>query len=402
VNDPRVVHSLDDVVEHGSVAICCGSGGVGKTTTAAVLAVQSARRGRRAVVVTIDPAKRLANALGLDELSNEPHQIDPARWDPKGERVEGGRLSAMMLDTKSTFDDLVTRYAATPEQAQRILENSFYRNLASALSGTQEYMAMEKLHELHEEGDFDLIVVDTPPSRHALDFLDAPKRLLRLLDNRVFRLLMVPTRTYLRVAGAAVQMFLHTISRVVGTEVVDDIVAFFRSFEGMEEGFRERAHRVVEVLAQPETRFVLVTSPRRDAVEEARFFAAKIGDHDLAVDALIVNRVHPRFGTELSAGLRSRADSLRELKVSGREATAARDRLSACYANLADFNEIAERERAHIETVRVRTGAAPVSFVPYLAHDVHDFEALAEVGRILFPDLPDRDGSEPTGAGPGQ
>jgi anion-transporting ArsA/GET3 family ATPase len=372
------------VVDHGHVVICCGSGGVGKTTTAAVLAIEGARRGRAAVVVTIDPAKRLANALGLDELANEPREIAPERWDPKGERAEGGRLSAMMLDTKRTFDELVTRHAADDEQAQRILENSFYRNISGALSGTQEYMAMEKLHELHEEGGFDLIVVDTPPSRHALDFLDAPKRLLRLLDNRVFRILMVPTRTYLKVAGAAVQAFIRTVSRVVGAEVVDDIVAFFRSFEGMEEGFRTRAARVVELLAQPDTKFVLVTSPRRDAVEEARYFAEKIGDHGLAVEALIVNRVHPRFGAEHPAGLRARARSLRELPVSDREGRAARIRLAAHYDNLADFNEVAERERAHIETVRIRTGSAAVAYVPFLAHDVHDFEALADVGRLLF------------------
>jgi anion-transporting ArsA/GET3 family ATPase len=343
-----------------------------------------AERGMKVAVVTIDPAKRLANALGLDALDNEPHEIAPERWDPKGERAAGGRLSAMMLDTKRTFDGLVTRHAADDAQAQRILENSFYRNISGALSGTQEYMAMEKLHELHEEGGFDLIVVDTPPSRHALDFLDAPKRLLRLLDNRVFRMLMVPTRTYLKVAGAAVQAFIRTVSRVVGAEVVDDIVAFFRSFEGMEEGFRTRAARVVDLLAQPDTKFVLVTSPRRDAVEEARYFAEKIGDHDLSVAALVVNRVHPRFGTELPTGLRARATTLRDLPVADRDARAARVRLAAHYDNLADFNEIAERERAHIETVRVRTGSAAVAFVPFLAHDVHDFDALAEVGRMLF------------------
>jgi anion-transporting ArsA/GET3 family ATPase len=376
--------SLAEVVEEGHVVVCCGSGGVGKTTTAAVLAVEGARRGRRSLVVTIDPAKRLANALGLDELSNEPREIAPDRWDPKGERLPGGALSAMMLDTKSTFDGLVTRYAQSPEQSERILENSFYRNISGALSGTQEYMAMEKLHELHEEGGFDLIVVDTPPSRHALDFLDAPARLLRLLDNRVFRILMMPTRTGMKIAGAAVQAFLKTISRVVGSAVVDDIVAFFRAFEGMEEGFRQRAHRVVELLGEPTTRFVLITSPRRDAVEEARFFAEKIGDHDLSVDALIVNRVHPRFGTEHSSGLRARASSLREIKVSGREAEAARTRLADAYEHLADFNEIAERERSHLETVRVRVGSAAVAFVPYLSHDVYDFEALAAVGELLF------------------
>ena len=380
------VHTLSDVVDHGRIAICCGSGGVGKTTTAAIIAIEGARRGRRAVVVTIDPAKRLANALGLDGLTNEPHVIDTARWDPGNDRVEGGELSAMMLDTKSTFDGLVTRYAESDEQAQRILANNFYRNISGALSGTQEYMAMEKLHELYEDGGFDLIVVDTPPSRHALDFLDAPARLLRLLNNPIFRLLMVPARTGLKIAGAAVQAFIRTVSKVIGAEVVDDIVAFFRSFEGMEEGFRSRAARVVEILGQPETRFVLVTSPRRDAIEEARFFAERIGDHDLSVDALIVNRVHPRFGDELAAGLRARADTLRELHVATRTERAARDRLAARYQNLAEFNEIAERERANIETVRVRTRSAAVAYVPYLAHDVHDFEALAEVGDILFGD----------------
>jgi anion-transporting ArsA/GET3 family ATPase len=379
-----VTRTVAEVVEVGHILVCCGSGGVGKTTSAAVLAMEGARRGRRAVVVTIDPAKRLASALGLDELSNEPREIATARWDPKGERIPGGALSAMMLDTKSTFDGLVTRYAASDDQKTRILENSFYRNISSALSGTQEYMAMEKLHELEEEGGFDLIVVDTPPSRHALDFLDAPQRLLRLLDNRIFRLLMVPTRTGLRIAGAAVQAFVRTISRVVGSEVVNDIVAFFRAFEGMEEGFRERAKKVVTLLGEPTTRFVLITSPQRDAVEEARFFAEKIGDHNLAVDALIVNRVHPRFGTEHASGLRARAASLRDLRVSGKEAAAARARLAAQYANLADFNEIAEREESHLETVRVRVGSAAVAFVPYLAHDVYDFDALAAVGRILF------------------
>ena len=376
--------NLNDVVDHGRIAVCCGSGGVGKTTTAAVIAIEGARRGRRCVVVTIDPAKRLANALGLDELANQPRRIDVARWDPDGTRVEGGELSAMMLDTKSTFDGLVTRHADSPEQAQRILANNFYRNISSALSGTQEYMAMEKLHELHEDGGFDLIVVDTPPSRHALDFLDAPARLLRLLNNPVFRVLMVPTRTYLKIAGAAVQAFIRTVSKVVGGEVVDDIVTFFRSFEGMEEGFRTRAARVVEILQQPETRFVLVTSPRRDAIEEARYFAEQIGDHDLSVDALVVNRVHPQFGTEPAAGLRARVETLRALEFGRDTERQARDRLADRYQNLAEFNEIAERERAYLETVRVRTRTAAVAFVPYLPHDVHDFTALAVIGRILF------------------
>ena len=216
-----------------------------------MLALEGARRGRNACVVTIDPARRLADALGIEHLTNDPTEIDPKLWAGDLGRgdgddvVPGGRFSALMLDTKSTFDVLVTRNASTDDQAQRILDNTFYRNVSGALGGTQEYMAMEKLHELHDEGNFDLIVVDTPPTRHALDFLDAPKRLTRLLDNRVFRLLMMPTRAYLRVASVAVQTFLRTVARVVGSEVIEDVVAFFRAFEGMEEGFRERA-QVVE------------------------------------------------------------------------------------------------------------------------------------------------------------
>ena len=201
-----------------------------------------------------------------------------------------------MLDTKSTFDHLVTANAATPDQAQRILDNRFYRNVSGALGGTQEYMAMEKLHELHESGDYDLIVVDTPPTRHALDFLDAPRRLVHLLDNRIFRMLMMPTRAYLRVASVAVQTFLRTVARVVGSEVIDDVVAFFRAFEGMEAGFRDHALAVEELLGASDTAFVLVSSPRRDAIEEAQFFARQLERGGQQIDALIVNRVHPLFG----------------------------------------------------------------------------------------------------------
>ena len=262
-----------------------------------------------------------------------------------------------MLDTKTTFDRLVTRYAVGEEQAERILANGFYRNVSGALSGTQEYMAMEKLYELHEDGGYELIVVDTPPTRHALDFLDAPDRLLRMLDNRVFRLLMMPTRAYLRVASVAVQTFLRTVSRVVGSEVVDDIVGFFRAFEGMEAGFRERAGRVRALLADGGAAFVLVTSPRRDALDEAEFFAQRLESEGRTVAALIVNRVHPTFGTELSEGL---------------------------YDNLGDFNEIAARERGHLSDLTARIGSAAVAYVPFLAHDVHDLEALSEIGRLVF------------------
>jgi anion-transporting ArsA/GET3 family ATPase len=370
--------SLSEIVDHRHIVICCGTGGVGKTTTAAALAIEGARRGRDTVVVTIDPAKRLANTLGLDQLSNTAHEIPRARWDPTGDAPTEGRLHALMLDTETTFDQLVQTYALTEEQADRILENRFYRNIAGALSGTQEYMAMEKLYELHDRGGFELIVVDTPPTRHALDFLDAPRRLTRLLDNRVFRILMVPTRTTLRVGSIAAQALLKTISRVVGTEPVDDVVSFFRAFEGMEAGFRDRAQQVMELLAADESAFVLVTSPRRDAVEEAEYFAARLADGQYAVDALVVNRVHPQYCDTEPATLRSRAA---EVATYDGDAAA---RLAARYANLADFEDVAIRERAELSGLEQRIGDASVAHVPELGHDVHDFTALRAVADHLL------------------
>ena len=346
---------IDQIVDERSIVVCCGSGGVGKTTTAAALALEGARRGRRACVVTIDPAKRLADALGLEQLTNEPGRIE-GDWP--------GELWALMLDTKTTFDSLITRYAATPEQARGILDNRLYRNIAGALSGTQEYMAMEKLYDLHDSGQFDLVVVDTPPTRNALDFIDAPRRLTRFLDNRVFRLLMMPTRAYLRAVSVATQAFLRTISRVVGGEVVADAVAFFQAFEGMEAGFRDRAQKVLAVLADPGTSFVLVASPRRDAVEEALFFASKLRESSIDVDALVVNRLHPRFGTGT--------------------AEEARRRGGPWYANLADFREVAEREEAHFAALAAEVSPAPVARVPFLAADVHDLDGLSRVGQWLF------------------
>jgi hypothetical protein len=226
--------------------------------------------------------------------------------------------------------------------------------------------------------------VDTPPTRHALDFLDAPARLTRLLDNRIFRLLMAPTRAGLRVASVAVQAFLKTVARVVGSEVINDIVAFFRAFEGMEDGFRERAQAVGALLADSDTAFVLITSPRRDAMEEATFFAAKLADSGQTVEALIVNRVHPSFGDESPDGLRVAAEALRK-----DDSDAAR-RLAALYENLADFRQVAALERSHTDELQrsvggdTANGGAVVAFVPYLAHDVYDFAALSEIGRLLF------------------
>ena len=348
------------------IIVCCGSGGVGKTTTAAVLALAGARQGRNAVVVTIDPAKRLANALGLDALSDTAHEIDRELWDLDGVAPPAGRLSALMLDTKSTFDHLVLKYAVDEEQGQRIIENTFYRNISGALAGTQEYMAMEKLHELHEEGGYDLIVIDTPPTRNALDFLDAPARLTRLLNNKIFRLVMAPTRASFRVANFALQAFFRSVAKVIGTEVVEDLVLFFQAFEGMEEGFRVRATRVMQLLSDRRTAFVLVTAPARDAVHEAGYFHDRLEHAHLRVNGLVVNRIHPAFGDDLSwpSGSAGEIDEL--------------------YANLADFIELSKREQRHLEGLERSVGPVPIVRVPLLEVEVCDIASLTEVGRYLL------------------
>jgi anion-transporting ArsA/GET3 family ATPase len=359
-----VIGGLGSLATDRNIVICCGSGGVGKTTTAAAIALEGARRGRRAVVVTIDPAKRLADALGLaGGLTNEPSRIE-GPWP--------GALWAVMLDTKSTFDDVVVRYAADPAQAERILANRFYRNISGALSGTQEYMAAEKLFELQEAERFDLVVVDTPPTRNALDFLDAPRRLMRFLDHRLYRALMAPTRAYLKAVGLAAQAFLRTVSKVIGGEVLNDAMSFFQAFDGMEAGFRARAERVTELLAAPETAYVLVTSPRRDSVEEADFFAGRLAEEELHVAALIVNRMHPSFGTGSGESARATAT-----------AYAGTD-LGRLWENLADLRQVAAGEEAQIAGLAGRVAPAPVVRVPVLHSDVHDLDGLAEVGSYLF------------------
>ncbi|MGH9183819.1 MAG: ArsA family ATPase [Acidimicrobiales bacterium] len=343
--------------------MCCGSGGVGKTTTAAALALEAASQGRRAVVVTIDPAKRLADTLGLSSLTDTARRIEGA-WP--------GELWALMLDTKSTFDALVAKHAADAAQAQRIYRNRFYRNISSALSGTQEYMASEKLYELHEEGAFDLVVVDTPPTYHALDFLDASRRLANLLDHRLYRLLVAPTRAYLRAVHLAAQAFVRTVTTVVGAEVLDDALAFFAAFEGMEQGFRDRSARVQTLLGDEGTAFVLVASPGADTVAEATFFAGKLGQSGIAVAALVANRLHPRFGPGSADDDRRRAAAL------------AGTALGALYAGRADLRCLADGEESHLAELAARVGPAPVTRVPILDHDVHDLEGLAEISRHLF------------------
>jgi anion-transporting ArsA/GET3 family ATPase len=387
---------LRALVTERSIIICCGSGGAGKTTSSAAVALAGALAGRKACVVTIDPARRLADALGIGELSNEPKRI-AGQWP--------GELSAVMLDAKRTFDDLVERYSADQEQADRILNNRLYRNLTSALSGTQEYMAAEKLYELNASGDFDLVVVDTPPTRNALDFLDAPGRLTRFLENRVFRLLLMPTRASLKALTMATQALLRTISKVAGSEIVEDAMAFFRAFDGMEAGFRDRARGVEALLADPGTAFVLVAAPRRDSVAEAGFFADRLAEAHQPVAALIVNRLHPDFrageaGMDAGAGVTAGAETAHGGRdddaalldgddgetesPEGGQITkkAAALALAGLRQNLADLQGLADQERGYVATLESRIDGAVVR-VPYLPKDVHDLDGLALVAECL-------------------
>lgn len=352
--------ALATSVADAQVIVCCGTGGVGKTTTAAALGLQAALVGRRAVVVTIDPAKRLADALGVPGgLDNDPVRL-PIDAD--------GELWALMLDTATTFDGLVATYASSPQQAQRILGNAFYHNIAGSFSGTQDYMAAERLHALHHDDRFDVVIVDTPPTRNALDFLDAPGVITRFLDHPLFKLLMMPTRRSLRVLNLAAQPILRSIGKVVGGEVLTDAVAFFQAFDGMESGFRRRADEVLALLRSDVTRFVLVASPRGDTIEEAAFFADRLRTAGLTVSTLIVNRATPTFG-ELPSQRPRRADR------------------AALYDNLADLVTAAAEERRNLAGLLDDLGldAADGSvWVPLLPTDVHDLDGLGRIRTLLF------------------
>ncbi len=357
--------TFNQVIDNSSIIICCGSGGVGKTTAAAAIGIAAARTGRRVVVVTIDPAKRLADALGLHvELGNEPHRIATAQAGP-------GELWAMMLDTQSTFNEVVRTHSADSEQVDRIMSNRFFHNISKNLSGTQEYMAAEKLFQLHGDSRFNLVVIDTPPTRDALNFLDAPSRLIRFLDHRLYRFLLTPTRGGLKIVVAAMQPMVRAISRIVGAQALDDALAFFRAFEGMDDGFRQRASEVVGLLRSLTTSYVVVTSPNLETVTEADYFVSKLGDEGLATAALIVNRIQPSFDTtdiDRPTGPKSELNH------------------SALQRNLDLLNERAREQSSNVEKLIAQVAPAPVRFVPLLAHDVASTETLAIVANHLVTD----------------
>ncbi len=348
--------------------VTCGPGGVGKTTTAAALGLAAARAGRRVVVVTIDPARRLADALGVDAAgSNEPHLVVGA--------VEGpGSFSALMLDAERTFDQLVRDHAG--DAAERILTNRVYRSIAGSLSGAQEYMAIERLHQLHHSGDFDLVVIDTPPSRHAIDVLEAPDRLVRFLSNPVYRTLTLPTRSFAKVTHAATSAFLWTVKRLAGPAIVEDTIEFFRSLSGMEDGLRTRAAEMASELRADTTAFVLVSSPRAEAIDEASYLATALHTGGFHLGGVVVNMVHPLPPT-LSPEL---VDSFHDGTLDGP--------LAEQVAYHLELSALAEAERTELNSLVALAGDATVCTVPLLDHDVHDLAALGELGALLTAATP--------------
>ena len=286
--------NVGDLLEDKQICICAGSGGVGKTTTSAAIAMGMAAQGLKVAVLTIDPAKRLANSLGLPELGNEERMIDPERFTAHGIEMKG-ELWAMMLDAKRTFDDLVERHAPDEETRDRILQNRIYKEISNAMAGSQEYMAMEKLYELHQEARYDLLVLDTPPTRHALDFIDAPERMTRFIEGRSLQFFLKPGRLGMRVVGRSGGMLFSALKRITGIDLLQDLSEFFQSFGDMAQGFSERAQRVKELLGQRGTTFLLVTAPEREAIDEGVFFWRRLKEARLPFGGVVVNKVHRDF-----------------------------------------------------------------------------------------------------------
>lgn len=354
---------LAEVISRAELVVTCGPGGVGKTTTAAALGIAAALSGRRVVVMTVDPARRLADALGLDiqAHANDPHQVE-------GVGADGGSLWALMLDAEATFDRLITERAGDPDKADKILTNRVYRSIAGSLAGAQDYMAIERLHQLNAAGQFDLIIIDTPPSRDAIDLLVAPDRLVRFLGHPIYRALTMPQRSFARVANAGTTAFLWIVRRLAGPRLVEETIEFFKSLSGMEEGLRRRAAEVAVLLRAESTSFLIVSSPRAEAVAESTHLASAVVDGGFRLDGVVINLVHP---------LPRALDGLDGLD--GLEPGPLADQV----AYHRELSQLARSEREEMEgLIRLASGVA-VAELPLLEIDVHDVASLTKLAALL-------------------
>jgi anion-transporting ArsA/GET3 family ATPase len=389
-HEPALLLDVDALLDdrNRNIIVCCGSGGVGKTTTSASLALRAAERGRKVVVLTIDPARRLAQSMGIEALDNTPRPvpgIDPAA---------GGSLDAMMLDMKRTFDEVVESQA-TPEKAQQILNNPFYVAVSSSFAGTQEYMAMEKLGQLDKDarksGRWDLIVVDTPPSRSALDFLDAPERLSSFLDGRFMKLLLVPARGPARLMTAGFGMVTNAITKIIGAQVLQDMKAFVAAFDTLFGGFRQRAQRTFELLQDRRTAFLVVAAPEPDALREAAYFVERLRQDRMPLTGLVVNRASTTPAGELSAN--AAMTGLEKLRSSGED-----HGLAAGLLRLhADRKVMVERETRLTKRFAASHPDVPTAVLPALSTDVHDLDGLRRIGELLAAQMGQGNGGEATG-----
>jgi anion-transporting ArsA/GET3 family ATPase len=374
--DPTVTRRhvpLQERLRQKQVCVCVGAGGVGKTTVSAALALGLAARGRKVAVVSIDPARRLAGALGLSELSGEPHRIEPHILAEHGIELEG-ELWAMILDSKDTFDALIERLAPSERVREEILSNRIYRELSTAVAGTQEFTAVAKLYELHSSGEWDTIVLDTPPSRDALDFLDAPDRLTHFLDGRALRVLLSPAGVTRGLFGRGTALMLSVFARVTGVNLIGELSSFFGSLAGLTDGFRERARGVERLLRDPTTGFLIVTSPEHESGREAVFLHAQLAREKMGFSGLIVNRFHnegldghdPGEVTQL---LSAQLGATLAARVAG---------------NLADFDVLAKRDRESVETLQEALEENDPLLVPHLDGDVQDLRGIAVIAERMF------------------